>query len=100
MTGRLIRGRVHAVVRRGPGRNRVSRHDVPSLTPGLSEEIFRGLVRHEEQPVLLGLMIRDDKHPVMLGTPGFFDHKPPVQLGVLEKLPPVVSRPARRFATP
>src|SRR5215213_4333188 len=86
---------------RGAGRSRVGQHDAPSLIPGPIGGVFFVLLSHEEHPILLSLVVCDDKHPGMLGTPRFFDHKFPARLGlVLKKLLPVLGRPTRSLAAP
>jgi len=66
------------------------------LLPGVVKEDLGGLVGHEEQPILLGFMVRDDPHAVVVGTSGFFDHELPTWSDrVFKMLSPVVSRPAR-----
>ena len=93
--------RVHAIVRRGAGRSRIGQMDAPSLIPGPIGGVFFVLLSHEEHPILLSLIVSDDIHPDMLGTPRFFDHIFPARLGlVLKKLLPVLSRPTRPLTAP
>ena len=70
-----------------------------SLLSGVIEEIFRGLLGHEEKPILFRRIVRDDPHSAVLGTFGLLDHKLPTRIDlVLVKLLPVIGRPPRIVA--
>ena len=75
-------------------------HGAALLLPGVVKEVLRGRLGHEEQSILIGLIVCGDPHLAMLWTQWFLDHESPVWLAcLLEGLLPVVSGPAGILAT-